>query len=153
LRNRAFVRSALPLHLSHSSREDGQKLRNQIAGGLRYRREVASLCGRRGIAIGEQQEKVMRKDSAKLAAQAFAAGKAYKGAGACYSTGDALWSYLTCIAARALDGRIVINGTRYSVTTTRHQTAARIAVADKTHATVLSMPRGASPLAVIAAAA
>jgi hypothetical protein len=71
----------------------------------------------------------MRKDSAKLAAQAFAAGKAYKGAGACYSTGSALWSYSTCIAARHPDGRVALNATIYSVTTSRHQTAARIALA------------------------
>ncbi len=95
----------------------------------------------------------MRKDSAKLAAQAFAAGNAYKGASACYSTGSTLWSYSTCIAARAPDGSIVINDTRYSVTTTRHQTAAMVATTGRNRTLIAQMPRGASYKDLIAVAA
>lgn len=41
--------------------------------------------------------------------------------------GDRLFSYATCIAQRVKDG-IVVNGTKYSVTTSKHQSYLRNAI-------------------------
>lgn len=37
-----------------------------------------------------------------------------------WTDGDSLWSYQTCIATK-VQGKVYVNGTKYSPTTTRHQ--------------------------------
>jgi len=61
--------------------------------------------------------------------QAFAKGKTAK-SGTMYSTGDKLYSYGTVIATRQADGRVVLNNTKYSVTTSRQQSLTKKALKD-----------------------
>lgn len=42
--------------------------------------------------------------------------------GSLWSTGDCLYSYSTCIAEYDKDGRLYVNLTKYSTTTSHHQT-------------------------------
>ena len=62
------------------------------------------------------------------AAEAFVMGKSYRGSNAAWSDGLALWSYGTAIAVRE-GGVVLFNATKYSVTTSRHQSAARYVLA------------------------
>lgn len=55
--------------------------------------------------------------------EAFARRKALKVASSIWTNGDHIYSYATCLACRLSDGRIVLNRTRYSVTTSIHQNA------------------------------
>lgn len=58
-------------------------------------------------------------------------------------SGDVLYSYATAIAQH-IDGRVIINVTRYSPTTSRHQSKLRREIP---HAvTVENVPRGAPDL-------
>ena len=42
--------------------------------------------------------------------------------GSLWSTGDCLYSYSTCIAEYTKDGKLYVNLTKYSTTTSHHQT-------------------------------
>lgn len=48
--------------------------------------------------------------------------RATNSTGSLSSTGSCLYSYATCIAEYNRDGDIVVNNTRYSTTTSHHQT-------------------------------
>ena len=63
--------------------------------------------------------------SNKFAIDQFYKGKVGKGS-AMRSTGNKLWSYSTVIAERLPDGKVVGNITKYSVTTSKHQSQAMI---------------------------
>ena len=57
---------------------------------------------------------------------AFAKGKTGRSSnGNLYSTGDKLINYCTCIAQRLQDGTIVVNSTKYSISTQKLQTWTR----------------------------
>lgn len=43
-----------------------------------------------------------------------------------WSDGDSIWSYQTCIATRTAAGYVVLNGTKYSRTTTQHQAGIKL---------------------------
>lgn len=60
---------------------------------------------------------------AKKTVTAFDARKSLKPASSIWTNGDHIYSYSTCLVVRLDDGRIVLNRTRYSVTTTIHQNA------------------------------
>ena len=64
------------------------------------------------------------KGSNSDVAQAFAKGKSAK-SGSMYSTGNKLYSYGTVIATRQSDGSVVLNNTKYSVTTSKQQSLAK----------------------------
>lgn len=55
--------------------------------------------------------------------EAWRAGKSLRLADSVWTNGDHIYSYATCIVARATDGRVILNRTQYSVTTTTHQKA------------------------------
>jgi hypothetical protein len=47
----------------------------------------------------------------------------------CYTDGTSVWSYRTCIAVRTSDNRkVVLNKTKYSLTTTMQQRAVEVEV-------------------------
>lgn len=48
--------------------------------------------------------------------------KAKSSTGSLWSTGDCLYSYSTCIAEYNKEGRLYVNLTKYSTTTSHHQT-------------------------------
>ena len=48
--------------------------------------------------------------------------KAKSSTGSLWSTGDCLYSYNTCIAEYDKEGKLYVNLTKYSVTTSHHQT-------------------------------
>lgn len=48
--------------------------------------------------------------------------KAESSTGSLWSTGDCLYSYSTCIAEYTKDGKLYVNLTKYSTTTSHHQT-------------------------------
>lgn len=55
--------------------------------------------------------------------KAFCEGKKAKSStGSLWSTGDCLYSYYTCIAEYTKDGKLYVNLTKYSTTTSHHQT-------------------------------
>lgn len=60
--------------------------------------------------------------------------------GSLSSTGDCLYSYSTCIAEFDNHGRLWYNNTRYSNTTSHHQSYLRI-MAPKIYATLEDIPR------------
>lgn len=57
------------------------------------------------------------------------------------STGDKLFNYYTCIAQRH-EGKIIVNVTRYSVTTSKIQCYVRRELLDHDVIEVASVPRG-----------
>lgn len=57
------------------------------------------------------------------------------------STGDKLFNYATCIAQRH-GGKIIVNVTRYSVTTSKMQNYLRRELSDYDVIEVTSVPRG-----------
>ncbi|HET7111690.1 MAG TPA: hypothetical protein VFI41_12530 [Gemmatimonadales bacterium] len=59
--------------------------------------------------------------------------------------GDSIFSYRTCLLAITHDGKRVLNETRYSVTTSRQQSALRGDIADGVHFRITGMPYGATP--------
>ena len=48
--------------------------------------------------------------------------RAKSSTGSLWSTGDCLYSYSTCIAEYTKDGKLYVNLTKYSTTTSHHQT-------------------------------
>ena len=76
------------------------------------------------------------------ASVAFWNGKAAKGSSV-ESTGNKLYSYTTVILQRLSSGEVIGNDTKYSATTSRHQSQARIASAD---IIVHNVPRGEDDL-------
>ena len=64
----------------------------------------------------------MRTNTRKTLA-AFYARKSLRLASSVWTNGDHIYSYGTCLAARLSDGRIVLNRTKYSPTTSNHQNA------------------------------
>lgn len=48
--------------------------------------------------------------------------RAKSSTGSLWSTGDCLYSYSTCIAEYTKDGKLYVNLTKYSTTTSKHQT-------------------------------
>lgn len=68
---------------------------------------------------------------------AFANGKIAKNRNM-HSTGNKLFSYTTCIAQRFEDGTIVVNSTKYSVSTSKVQTYTRYTL--KTYKEVTNVP-------------
>ena len=61
------------------------------------------------------------------------------------STGDKLFNYYTCIAQRH-GGKIIVNATRYSVTTSKIQGYVRIELLGHDVIEVTSVPRGTCDL-------
>ena len=57
------------------------------------------------------------------------------------STGDKLFNYETCIAQRH-EGKVIVNVTRYSVTTSKIQNYLRSELSNKAVIEVTSVPRG-----------
>jgi hypothetical protein len=82
----------------------------------------------------------MRKNMARVIGD-FMAGRSQIEK-SCSTDGQTVYSYSTAIAARTDDGRIILNGTKYSPTTSRQQAAFRgYFTAD---VTVDNVPRGAT---------
>ena len=52
---------------------------------------------------------------------AWVQGKECRKASAVWSNGDHVYSYHTCMVARASDGTVIVNATKYSVTTSCQQ--------------------------------
>ena len=61
------------------------------------------------------------------------------------STGDKLYSYYTIIAQRTAEGKVLMNSTKYSVTTSKQQTLARYHIGNYV-STTQSVPRGTTDL-------
>ena len=61
------------------------------------------------------------------------------------SIGDKLFNYETCIAQRH-EGKIIMNATRYSVTTSKIQNYLRSELSNKAVIEVTSVPRGTCDL-------
>ena len=57
------------------------------------------------------------------------------------STGDKLFNYTTCIAQRH-EGKVIVNVTRYSVTTSKIQNYLRAELSNKVVIKVTSVPMG-----------
>ena len=68
--------------------------------------------------------------NARKALTAWEAGKRWRGAESIWSDGVSIWSYRTEIMTRDADGRVLLNVTRYSPTTSRHQNALAMAIPD-----------------------
>lgn len=64
-----------------------------------------------------------------------------------YVSGDRLFSYGTCIAERLKDG-FIVNATKYSVTTSKHQTYLRYEMGSRKREEVTGVPMGTRSLAV-----
>lgn len=62
--------------------------------------------------------------------------------------GSKLYSYGTCIAQKLPNGSIIVNATKYSATTSKHQSYLRRAIPSerKTHVTTKHVPFGAYDL-------
>lgn len=56
---------------------------------------------------------------------AWTKGKECREASAIWSNGDHVYSYRTCMVARANDGTVIVNATKYSVTTSCQQSGIR----------------------------
>lgn len=85
----------------------------------------------------------MRKNT-KQAYAAWRAGKAARPANAIWTDGKTIYSYGTALVVQLDDDRVVLNWTRYSVTTTRHQSGLRELLAQDYGDVVLlnGLPRG-----------
>lgn len=59
----------------------------------------------------------------RKALAAWKAGKAKRAADSVWTDGESIYSYATCIVTRDADGTPIVNRTRYSTTTSQHQTA------------------------------
>lgn len=70
----------------------------------------------------------MRKNC-EQALLAWKSGKAWRGARSIWSNGSSLYSYNTELV-RKIDGRVIVNVTKYSVTTSIHQGALKAALPD-----------------------
>jgi predicted component of type VI protein secretion system len=90
----------------------------------------------------------MRKNT-QAVWQAWQAGKALRKCDAVWTDGKHVWSYGTCIAALDSDDRVVLNRTRYSVTTTVQQTGMAVLMQHVSKREVYNKPLGASPEKVL----
>lgn len=96
----------------------------------------------------------MRKNC-ELAYKAWTDSKALRPAKSIWSDGDTLWSYGTALAAvDPARSMVVLNRTRYSVTTSIHQSAlaAEMRLEDYVLVEVYDVPQGASPEVMVALA-
>lgn len=74
--------------------------------------------------------------------KAFCEGKkARSSTGSLWSTGDCLYSYHTCIAEYSVDGKLYINLTKYSTTTSHHQTFVNRYLFNKAHRFLYNIER------------
>lgn len=76
-------------------------------------------------------------------------GKANKTCQAVWTDGKHVWSYGTCIMALDSDDKVVLNRTRYSMTTTVHQNALAVLCQHVSKREVYDKPQGASPETVL----
>ena len=67
--------------------------------------------------------------------------KAKSSTGSLWSTGDCLYSYHTCIAEYSADGKLYINLTKYSTTTSHHQTLVNRHLFNKAHRFLYNIER------------
>lgn len=86
----------------------------------------------------------MRKNT-EAALSAFLAGKSARPAASIWSNGRTIYSYRTPIAERE-NGRVYLNRTRYSRTTTIHQNALAAALPDAVEVHNVPMGRDSVPL-------
>ena len=63
-----------------------------------------------------------------------------------WTDGRVIWSYKTAILARREDGRVILNGTHYSNTTSAHQNSCRMI---QRHEEAQDVPRGPRSLDVL----
>lgn len=68
--------------------------------------------------------------NARKALTAWETGKRWRGAESIWSDGVSIWSYRTELVTRDAEGRVLLNVTRYSPTTSRHQNALAVAIPD-----------------------
>lgn len=68
----------------------------------------------------------MRKTATQVTT-AFLAGNASMKTPSLWTDGATVYSYQTAIATRAADGLVLVNDTRYTITTSNHQTAVKAA--------------------------
>ena len=83
----------------------------------------------------------------EFAIEQFQKGRAGKGS-AMHSTGDKLYSYSTVILQRLDDGSIVGNTTKYSATTSKHQSRANVR-SYIGHKLLTNVPRGTDDLSAL----
>lgn len=94
----------------------------------------------------------MRKNTSEVI-EAFKARRSLRKCEAIWTDGESIYSYQTCIATRADNGAIVVNLTKYSVTTTIHQNALYDLRSPRGEQTqVRDLSRGASPTELLLAA-
>ena len=84
----------------------------------------------------------MGKERTSNVGMAFWTHKKAKGSSV-ESTGDKLYSYGTVIAQHLPDGKTIGNASKYSVTTSRHQSQCNVRAANYT---VTGVPRGTTDL-------
>jgi len=88
----------------------------------------------------------MRKNC-REALRAFQSGRAARPADSIWTDGETIWSYSTALVTRTPVGRLVLNRTKYSPTTSNHQTAL---AADLPQAIVVTdLPRGVMPAELV----
>lgn len=90
----------------------------------------------------------MRKNT-QAVWQAWQQGKSNRQCQAIWTDGRHVYSYGTCIAALDTDDHVVLNRTRYSVTTTVQQNGLAVLMGSAVKREMFALPVGASPEQVI----